>query len=171
MKAIRIPPKLARQIRDYLAGRKRDLHAAGILRDLEMAMAPGFKPRPSRHTKKYLTRMDRAIASARLRKQVEKRAAGNCECCGEAFTSFDPPEWDHFFGRGKGRPEETVATTWMLRRSCHREKTANRPDAAYWLERFITHAVLHGHESEVERARARLEGIVGHRAATAGGAR
>lgn len=108
---------------------------------------------------------------ADVRAQVMARAGGQCE--GRHMTANGrclwhcagaPLELDHFFGRGR---VESAETCWALCSSCHHVKTRNYPSSAYWLERFIAHAERHGYHTEAERARARLEGIVAVRAASA----
>ena len=73
-----------------------------------------------------------------------ERAGGKCECgCGRPLgTDLDGhPEMDHFFGRGAGRPAESVYVCWMLRRECHRRKHGARPDAMTWARKFKAHAL------------------------------
>lgn len=89
--------------------------------------------------------------------KCEHRAAGDCESCEMPFTDFDPPEMDHFFG--KRHAPENERTCWMLHRSCHRQKTANEPVAAWWLAKFAEHCDVYGYHSEAERARARLDAL------------
>lgn len=91
---------------------------------------------------------------------VEKRAGGRCEMCGMEFSDADPPELDHQEGRGRS---ESVETTWLLHRSCHRLKTNNDPSAAHWLEKIVAHAERYVYRKTAARARARLEGIVAAR--------
>lgn len=61
------------------------------------------------------------------------------------------------FGRGKS--EESEDTVWLLCRTCHRNKTDNKPDAGRWLRWFLEHCARHGYRSSYERAFKRL-GIV-----------
>lgn len=89
--------------------------------------------------------MDKAIREA-----VFERANGDCECgCGDGVT----PEFgrcDHFFGRAK--VVEAIDNCWALTVKCDEAKTANRPSARYWLEKFIVHARKHGYDMEAVRA-------------------
>lgn len=107
-----------------------------------LAVPAHAKPRP--------TKAEKQEETSAIREACLKRAAGKCECgCGQYLGPAvgDPaymmlttmPELDHFFGRGRGRPPQSVETCWILRADCHREKTNNRPDAATWLRKFITH--------------------------------
>ena len=86
-------------------------------------------------------RAERTGARAALRAAVFSRAAGRCECCGLEITTRSG-ELDHYFGRARS---ENVETCWLLCRTCHGEKTENRPNRRWWLERFRRHAVLHGY--------------------------
>lgn len=90
-----------------------------------------------------------------VRRAVFARAEDRCEAIG---TSQRCPqraeELDHFFSRAKA--EETAATCWALCRTCHHEKTNNRPSASFWLGSFIKHAERHGYTAEAERAANRL---------------
>lgn len=107
-----------------------------------LAVPAHAKPRP--------TKAEKQEETSAIREACLKRAAGKCECgCGQYLGPAvgDPaymmlttmPELDHFFGRGRGRPPQSVETCWILRADCHREKTNNRPDVATWLRRFLAH--------------------------------
>lgn len=88
---------------------------------------------------------------------VEKRAAGRCEACaidhdhvlggGAAWTNpADPPELDHWMGgNGRRRQLQSVATCWMLHRSCHRLRQAGSPSAAAWNTLFEKHCRIYGY--------------------------
>lgn len=96
-------------------------------------------------------------AFKKLRRIVLHRSGGYCECgCGRWFGEHDG-HLDHFFGRGAGRPEESVSNCWALSVHCDDARTNNRPSAEHWLNRFIVHAEQHGYLPEVELAEARLE--------------
>lgn len=86
-------------------------------------------------------RAERTGARAAVRQAVVSRAGGRCEACG-VEVSARVGELDHFFGRARS---ENVETCWLLCRTCHGEKTENRPNRRWWLERFRRHAVLHGY--------------------------
>jgi hypothetical protein len=76
---------------------------------------------------------------AELRRQLWERARGKCECGGEFFDGCElaGAEVDHFFGRAKA--EESAENCWLLSPECHRQKTDNKPEAGYWLRRFMAH--------------------------------
>lgn len=92
-----------------------------------------------------------------IAESVLSRADGHCECgCGfwfgvelRANTTLD-----HFFGRA--RAKDSIDSIWALRADCHADKTANRPDAATWLKRFLVHCEKHGYRSSYDRAFKRL---------------
>lgn len=112
--------------------------------------APLGSPRRVRHAE--------LLATGAIWSACAQRAGGKCEACGAAPTVFAPLEMDHFFGRGKGRPLQSVANCWLLCRPCHRMKTDNRPGGRHWFERFEKHAQLHGYQREAQEARKHLEG-------------
>lgn len=86
-----------------------------------------------------------------IRGEVWARSCGKCEACGDALADG---ELDHFFGRGKA--PQSVRNCWRLCSGCHRAKTLNRPDSAYWLRRFNAHCLAHGYAGEVRLALNRL---------------
>lgn len=145
----RSPPSGLRQ-----AGRKANPEMLAKARTLkaranETRSAFGLAPLVSKPRRP--TKAEKRDETAAIREACLERAGGLCECgCGyglypaNARSSpplghFAAPELDHFFGRGKGRPPQSVETCWILRADCHREKTDNRPDSATWLRKFITH--------------------------------
>jgi hypothetical protein len=75
-------------------------------------------------------------ADATVRATVMRRAANSCECCG----TRGPMEMDHFYGRARDR---SPAGCLLLCRSCHENKTMNRPSRAWWLSFFRSHLVAH----------------------------
>lgn len=107
----------------------------------------------------------RSVTFAKKRKAAKKRVnqketrsirelvmarAGKCEACGECIYTL---ELDHFFGR---HGEQSERTCWFLCFYCHRDKTNNRPSAAEWLGRFISHCQRYGYDAERKRAQSRL---------------
>lgn len=129
------------------------------------------KPRSSAAKKTEKKRRDRAVETSDIYAQVEARAQGRCEACLAPFSKADPQHLDHWRGRGKAR--QTVENTWMLHKTCHRNKTDNRPDALTWLEKFIAHCTRHGYRPErlVDEARADAIRLTEQAAALMRGAR
>jgi hypothetical protein len=91
---------------------------------------------------------ERRGETAAIRMACLRRAAGTCECgCGKRLNEDEfehgpdgVAELEHPFSKGKGaRLPQSVETCWILRADCHRERTANRPSAAAWWEKFIAH--------------------------------
>jgi 5-methylcytosine-specific restriction endonuclease McrA len=124
--------------------------------DLKEAIAKATRASATRRrmaAPKREKRKTKRDETATIRAVVVDRARGRCEAC-----SFLPLlgllEMDHFFGRG--RTAQSVANCWLLCRMCHRAKTDNRPDAAFWLRRFIWHCHNHGYSDESFRAVALL---------------
>lgn len=90
---------------------------------------------------------------------VRLRSGGMCECgCERPFNAGpmldSAPEMDDFFGGAKHRNSREC---WMLRAECHRAKTANKPDRAVWLRKFISHCHRYGFDFERKRAEAKLD--------------
>lgn len=84
----------------------------------------------------------------RVYESVSERAEGHCECgCGADVLAL---EADHYFGRA--RAPENPANVWMLRPSCHRQKTDGVPSAVVWAIRFAKHCIKHGYRAEALRA-------------------
>lgn len=94
-----------------------------------------------------------STATKKLRTAVFRRASEACEGCGRHITE-ETGHLDHFFGRAKA--EESLENCWALCLACDDAKTVNRPSAAHWLERFITHADRYAYEAAAERAHAKL---------------
>ena len=94
-----------------------------------------------------------SAATARLRAQVFLRAEDACESCGR-FIDFASGRLDHFFGRAK--VAQSPSNCWALCVDCDARKTVSDPSSAFWLERFILHAIRHGFSSEQLRAEDRL---------------
>lgn len=87
---------------------------------------------------------DRQAEWAGVRAQVIRRSAGICE---NPDCLADAQEVDHMFGGGGRRKSlESVFTCWNLCSNCHRQKTNNKPNAAYWLVVFISHCATQGAE-------------------------
>ena len=99
-----------------------------------------------------------SAALKRIRIAVCKRAAGSCEACG-VWVGLDGEDahLDHRWGRGAGRPEESVQNCWLLCVACDAERTTNSPSAAYWWGRFVLHAQRYGFEAEALLADIKLE--------------
>lgn len=142
-------------------------------RRLQAKPSRGIWTSAFRKAQKTSERPAREIALARrqdIRTAVFLRAGGLCECgCGEQVRDDRRDggcypeargEVDHMFGRGRGRLQESEETCWVLRPSCHREKTLNRPDAATWWWRFITHCRRHGLSEMADKALRRHEFVV-----------
>lgn len=163
MSTVRISKKSARALSDFFANthvRDRLLDPAII--ELRAALTPR-KPKPlavASREARVSRRAAKGYETDEIRRQVLERAGGACEVpgCYIIFSTLNPGELDHFHGRGKAK--QSVENCWQICRGDHRNKTNNRPSAAWWLERFIAHAERHGYRAEAERARARLEGIV-----------
>jgi hypothetical protein len=85
--------------------------------------------------------------------QVNARAAGRCEACGDSLAKFGQ-ECDHFFGR---RNAESLETCWMLCPRCHFAKTRNHPGRGSWLLKFIEHCGKHGYADAASEAQRKLE--------------
>ena len=73
---------------------------------------------------------------AGLYQLLAARAQGRCECgCSRSLGDFG--EADHFLGRKHAA--ETEFLVWIIHRSCHHEKTNNRPSAAHLIGLFVLH--------------------------------
>ena len=70
------------------------------------------------------------------------------------FIDFASGRLDHFFGRAK--VAQSPSNCWALCVDCDARKTVSDPSSAFWLERFILHAIRHGFSSEQLRAEDRL---------------
>lgn len=97
-----------------------------------------------------------------LRAGVCKRADGYCESC-RAWVGLNGEDGhlDHRFGRGKGRPPESVANCWLLCIACDAERTKpTKTTAAYWWGRFILHAQRYGFTAEADLADTKLGALM-----------
>jgi len=101
-----------------------------------------------------------------LRRAVFRRAESRCECGCRTYIDEASGHLDHFFGRGAGRPPESVSNCWALSVRCDHQKTCSEPSAAEWLARFQEHAERYGYTDERERANARLQALVAKGLAT-----
>lgn len=162
MTSVRLPAKYAQLARKLLLNNHLVHPASPLLRALDAALAPASaKKRAARNSARQsraTRRSSKRDETSTIYQAVEQRADGRCEGCGAPFSSSDPPEMDHFFGRGK--VHQAVSNCWLLHRSCHGRKTGNRPSATFWLTSFIVHAQKQGYAAEAKRAGDRLEAIV-----------
>lgn len=137
--------------------------------------APGSPSIELSHPMQWTSEATRTHLKAQKREQrtstreaVVKRAmdaGGLCECgCGEQVRDDRKMpvypeargEMDHFWGRGKGRPPESLETCWFLRPACHLAKTRNQPDAATWCRKFMDHCRSHGYAKMADKAHDRM---------------
>lgn len=89
-----------------------------------------------------------------IRQAVFAREKNRCACgCGRWITP-DAGRLDHFFGRAK--VPQAISNCWALSIECDEKKTANKPSAASWLQRFAWHAGKHGYSAERELALSKL---------------
>lgn len=124
--------------------------------DLRRALEPRKKSSQVRATEKK--RRKKSELNREVWRQASERLVGwNCEACETPFSDADPPEQDHFFGRGKA--PTTIQSTWLIHRSCHRRKTNSEPTSAFWLDLFYRHAAKHGYHAEAAKAQARLDSL------------
>lgn len=128
-----------------------------LVEDLRRALKPrrsvvaARSPRRAKQEKKR-------VETREIRASAVVRADGVCECgCGLPFTDYDPGELDHWFGRGK--VPQSIANTWLLRRSCHRLKTLNSPSSDHWGRKFIRHCWRYGYLDAAARANGRLASL------------
>lgn len=149
MRSVRISLKTARYLVGVL-GLSNHSGDQSAVRELRRAMEPkrSVKLAKVRKTAKRATKKEETAA---IREAVMARADGRCEDCG---SSGCPLELDHAFGRG--HVQQTERNCWALCGPCHREKTNNRPNAAYWLKRFTLHAQKHNLTREQQMALRRL---------------
>lgn len=108
------------------------------------------KPNPKdREERERQERQDRALRVAQMRTDCLVRAGFRCENpdCRKPLTDYAGCIWDHWLGgSGRRRAMESVETTWVLCFGCNEARTANRPSAAIWNDRFRRHAELHGYK-------------------------
>lgn len=156
MRSVRLSAKHARILVAYLRGVRFEFRDVDAFNALQRAVEVKPAIRKRRKEKEAKRELKREKFS-RLRKQVEARAAGFCECgCGASFWDGDPGEADHFFGKARA---ESLDTVWLLSRACHRAKTDNNPSAESWLVTFIRHCDRHGYSTAAWHAKARLDAI------------
>lgn len=101
----------------------------------------------------------RTATTKDIRSAVCRRADGKCEAC-EKWVGLhgEDAHLDHRFGRGAGRPPESVENCWLLCIACDGERTKpSRTDAGYWWGRFILHAQRYGFTAEALLADNQLE--------------
>jgi hypothetical protein len=99
-----------------------------------------------------------SVALKKIRAEICKRSEGACEACGVwVGLNGELAHADHAYGRGKGRPPESIENVWLLCIPCDERRTLNKPDAAYWQVAFIEHCGKYGYSTE--RAEARLEAL------------
>lgn len=95
--------------------------------------------------------MARTDDTKRIRKAVFARAHGRCECgCGRWITE-ETGRLDTSSGERK-----SPSNSRPLAIECDEAKTASKPCAAVWLQRFAFHCGTHGYLAERELALAKL---------------
>jgi hypothetical protein len=134
---------------DLYASKPRRKPATGYERRPILDSLRPAHPKPSRKAEKRATKAERRDETATIWQACWKRCDFKCECgCGrDVFQAGtlgvdlnSKAELEHPFSKGKGaRLPQSVETCWILRADCHRERTANRPDAATWWKKFIAH--------------------------------
>lgn len=165
MKSVRIPLKIARDIRDIVA-KANALYQTETTRHALIALGDAMAPkkfvvaaRKARRAKQQ-TRKEKTAA---IYEQVAKRADGHCECCGEVFTenSFSwSPQMDHFHSGANKRALESVEGCWLVAALCHQLKGISKPSRRYWLKTFLAHSKRHGLNGEPQRkAQAELDSL------------
>jgi 5-methylcytosine-specific restriction endonuclease McrA len=157
VKAVRISWKAAVEIlRISRLGLEPALDRA--LEQLHRATYPKDSWRPQTIKKaKVAKRQAKNDETALIRREVDRRAAGRCECCQVRLADWDPGEMDHFWGK-KNAPQ-SVRNCWLLSRTCHRLKGATDPDRIHWLLKFGTHADRYGFRSEVAKVEAEIAAV------------
>lgn len=100
----------------------------------------------SRRSEKSRKKKQGTAELREIRATVMRRADGGCEACHIGAKL----EMDHWLGgAGRRREKQSAATCWALCAGplgCHRMRTENRPNAAWWNERFREHCTRHGFE-------------------------
>lgn len=90
-----------------------------------------------------------------------ERAGGRCENhnCRDYFDESleGRATVDHFFGRAKA--DDTPENCWVLCWFCHESKGTSKPNAAFWLRRFIEFCAKHHYADAEQRAMKRLEWV------------
>lgn len=123
------------------------------LDELRRALAP--RPRSSQVRKTEAKRREKAKETRKLYFAAQRRANGACEACHDPFDPLDPPELDHWKGRGKAK--QTEETVWLIHRSCHKARHAAEPSRTHWVEVLQNHCQFHGYDAEVEDLQAELD--------------
>jgi 5-methylcytosine-specific restriction endonuclease McrA len=127
---------------------------------LEAALSPKPKKVAAAKAKRAVKasrRASKAEETAEIYGAVRLRAAGRCEACDLPFSTFNPGEMDHFFGRGK--VPQAISNCWLICHLCHSQKTLSLPDATKWLDRFETHARFYRYVAEARRAGSRRDAL------------
>lgn len=134
MRSIRIPYRVAREIRAWVAGTVVVNEAVRyrLLNELEAAMAVKKSVKASR-VRRTEKKKSRKSEMADLRAKVFARAGHVCESACDAPAT----ELDHHFGRV--RVKQSPVNCRALCSRHHRMKTDNIPSAAYWQQDFINH--------------------------------
>ncbi len=142
-----------RRILEDLAKVRLEGMPLGLAREAEEIL-PKLRERaaPRRSTPLFaVTPVDKGEGAAAHRRRIRAEVMlRDGTCCAAGFMDqrcSGPPEFDHFFGRGKA--PETVETTWILCQRHHRMKTENVPHRAAWLRVFREHATRHGYHYAV----------------------
>lgn len=154
---VKVPRKALRRAVDLL-GTGAPALAKGLIAELESLL----KPRPSKPLRKERLKQKARKKEAKrdetavIRARCVLRGGNKCERCGIGPNWF-PLELDHAFGRA--RVKQTERNCWVLCRLCHRRKTDNEPEAAFWLEAFREHCRKHGYTAELWRAQNRLDSL------------
>jgi hypothetical protein len=136
---------LTKELRFVAEGMEFDREAAQKILPLLAPRKKNEKQKATQKTKLQGAAARRA-ASAELRAAVLWRSGGFCEVKHRPMRHVFDYEFDHWLGgAGRRKPKETEETLWLLCRECHKDRTANRPSAAYWNELFRRHCDLHGY--------------------------
>lgn len=112
-------------------------------------MSPAV-PKPSRQLRlKERARLREAdiLRRAELRHDCLQRGNYQCEnpdC--RADLILTGAVFDHWLGgSGRRRPQESLATTWVLCLNCNEERTLNVPDAQTWNSRWKAHTMRYSY--------------------------
>lgn len=156
-----ISTRSARALVRHLGGKSLEVHHVPKVQRALDELQRSTRPDPVRRRereRREKRRLARREAQEACRPEVVQRARGRCEnpACRQRFTAYNPPEFEHFFGRAKG--ESTVETCWLLCRSCHLQKH-RKPEHGRWFRLFIRHATPYGYAAAIARADDRLHVI------------
>lgn len=112
-------------------------------------------PKPSRDQRlgeKARTKRANGLSRSGLRARVLRRDRQQCTA---DVATFGPHSgaihMDHQWGRGKGRPPESIENCRALCEGHDRMKTDGDPTRIAWLEDFRRHAAGHGYRAEVAK--------------------